>query len=169
MSATVAIRPVTAADEPFLWQMLYYAAHMHEEAGKTVLDAMQNPTLALYVTAWGRPGDLGFVAEVPATGSPIGAAWVRLYQGEQKSYSQPDDGTPELAIAILPDYLNQGIGTMLMRQLIDAARPHYPAIALSVRAENPAYRLYQRLGFVTVKEIVNRVGGMSYDMRLIFP
>lgn len=163
------IRPVTAADEPFLWQMLYYAAHMHEEVGKTVLDAMQNPTLALYVTGWGRAGDLGFVAEIPATGELVGAAWVRLHQGEQKGYSQTADDTPELAIALLPKYLNQGIGTVLMRQLIEAARPHYPAIALSVRAENPAYRLYQRLGFVTVKEIVNRVGGMSYDMRLIFP
>lgn len=163
------IRPVTTADEPFLWQMLYYAAHMHEEAGKTVLDTMQNPTLALYVTGWGRAGDLGFVAAMPATGELVGAAWVRLHPGEQKGYSQTAEDTPELAIAVLPNYLNQGIGTMLMRQLIAAARPHYPAIALSVRAENPAYRLYRRLGFVTVQEIVNRVGGMSYDMRLIFP
>jgi len=26
------IRPILASDEPFLWQMLFYAAHMHEEA-----------------------------------------------------------------------------------------------------------------------------------------
>jgi len=162
------IRPVTAADEPLLWQLLYYAAHMHEEEGKTVNDAKQNSTLALYVTEWGRPGDLGFVAAQPATGEAMGAAWLRLHQGAQKAYSQTDDATPELAIAVLPAYLNQGLGTALLQQVITAARPHYPAIALSVRAENPAYRLYQRLGFVTVKEIVNRVGGMSYDMRLIF-
>ena len=56
------IRPIQATDEAFLWQMLFYAAHMHEEAGKTVADARQNPDLAKYVSNWGRPGDLGFVA-----------------------------------------------------------------------------------------------------------
>ena len=162
------IRPITAADEAFLWQIIYYAAHLHEETGKTVADAMQNATLALYVTAWGRPGDLGFLAEDPLTGTRLGASWVRLYTGDNKAYSPTDDATPELAIAVLPDYLNQGIGTALMKQLIDMARAHYSAIALNVRSENPAHRLYQRLGFVTVNEIPNRVGGISYDMRLHF-
>ncbi len=162
------IRPITAADEAFLWQMLYYAAHMHEEASKTVVDAMQNPILARYVTGWGRPGDLGFLAEEALTGKALGAGWARLFTGEHKGYSPTDDNTPELAIALLPAYVNHGIGTALLRHLIDAARPHYPGLALSVRADNPAVHLYQRCGFVTVNEIVNRVGGMSYDMRLIF-
>ncbi|MEZ4616186.1 MAG: hypothetical protein R2867_11885 [Caldilineaceae bacterium] len=39
--ASYSLRPLTANDEPFLWQMLYYAAHMHEEVGKSVADAMQ--------------------------------------------------------------------------------------------------------------------------------
>ncbi len=163
-----AIRPITADDEAFLWQMLYYAAHMHEEDGKTVVDAMQNPTLALYVTGWGRPGDLGFLAAEVPTGKALGAGWVRLFTGENKAYSPTDDDTPELAIALLPAYLNQGIGTALLRHLIDAAHPHYPGLALSVRADNPALHLYQRCGFVVVNQIINRVGGMSYDMRLLF-
>jgi ribosomal protein S18 acetylase RimI-like enzyme len=162
------IRPIQATDEAFLWQMLFYAAHMHQEAGKTVADARQNPDLAKYVSNWGRPGDLGFVATENDASQQVGAAWVRLYVGAGKAYSPTSDDTPELAMAVLPAYTGQGIGTRLLQKLITAARPHYPALALNVRADNPALRLYQRLGFVVVSEMVNRVGGVSYDMRLTF-
>lgn len=167
MTVTYTIRPLQSNDEPFLWQMLFYAAHMHEEPGKTVADTRQNPDLAKYVTAWGRPGDLGFVA-ICETDKPIGAVWVRLYRGADKAYSPTADNVPELAMAVLPAYIGQGIGTRLLQHLIVAARPHYPALALNVRADNPALRLYQRMGFVIVSEMVNRVGGVSYDMRLTF-
>ncbi|MEZ4868773.1 MAG: GNAT family N-acetyltransferase [Caldilineaceae bacterium] len=166
MKPSFTLRPVTTDDEAILWQMLYYAAHMHEEAGRTVADAMQNLALVKYVTHWGRTGDLGYVAEV--AGQPVGAVWVRLFAGEDKAYSPTDDVTPELAIAVLPEYIGQGIGTALMALLIDNARLRYPAVALNVRADNPALRLYRRLGFVVVGEMENRVGGRSYDMRLVF-
>ncbi len=159
------IRPVTAADETFLWQMLYYAAHMHEEPDKTVADVMANPTLALYVTAWGRPGDLGFIAETTPNGQRLGAAWLRLYAGESKAYSATDDKTPELAVALLPDFTGQGIGTALLEELLVAAERQFTTIALSVRAGNPAFRLYHRMGFRVIGELTNRVGGISYDMR----
>lgn len=159
------IRPVTVNDEPFLWQMLYYAAHVHEEADKTLADVQANPMLARYVTNWGRAGDLGFVATSTADGAALGAAWLRLFVGDQKAYSPADDATPELAIAVLPQHTGQGIGSALLQTLLTAADPLFPQIALSVRAENPALRLYQRLGFVTISHLTNRVGGLSYDMR----
>ncbi len=159
------IRPVVADDEPFLWQMLYYAAHMHEEAGKTVAELHANPTLALYVQEWGRFGDFGFIAAATTTGMPLGAAWLRLYTGDNKAYSPTADDTPELAIALLPEYTGQGIGTVLLHELLAVARLHFPAVALSVRANNPALQLYQRLGFLIIGEMTNRVGGRSYDMR----
>lgn len=162
------IRSIEVGDEAFLWQMLFYAAHMHQEAGKTVADAKQNPDLIKYVINWGRPGDLGFIAVQNNSHAPLGAVWVRLYVGDNKAYSQTTDDTPELAIAVLPEQSGRGIGTCLMQQMLAAARPRYPAIALNVRADNPALRLYQRFGFVVVNELVNRVGGQSYDMRLTF-
>lgn len=165
---THSLRAIQVSDEAFLWLMLFYAAHMHDEPGKTVADAKQNSDLAKYVTQWGQPGDLGFIAIHEESGEPVGAVWVRLYVGDNKAYSQTSDDTPELAMALLPNYTGQGIGTRLLQTLIAAARPHYPALALNVRADNPAFRLYQRLGFVVVKEMVNRVGGRSYDMRLTF-
>ena len=160
------IRPAVADDEPVLWQMLFYAAHMDHEPGKILADAQQNPALALYVQDWGRDGDLGSIAEFD--GHAIGAAWLRLFPANAKAYSPTDDETPELAIAVLPDYIRQGIGTALMQHLLTAAKDRFAAVALNVRADNPAVRLYQRLGFEIVGTLTNRAGTESYDMRLKF-
>ncbi|MEH2068108.1 MAG: hypothetical protein V7K47_08065 [Nostoc sp.] len=40
---------LTAKDEPFLWQMLYEAAHLEKEGNLTVQDLMNHPDLAKYV------------------------------------------------------------------------------------------------------------------------
>ncbi len=71
------IRPALKFDEPFLWQMLYYAAHM-DENGVAPESAQTNPDLAYYVENWTRrEGDLGFVA-ISSNGSSIGAAWISV-------------------------------------------------------------------------------------------
>ncbi|HRW09978.1 MAG TPA: N-acetyltransferase [Caldilineaceae bacterium] len=162
------LRSITSEDEPILWQMLYFAAHLHEEEGKSWTDAQADPALALYVTAWGRPGDLGFIAETQEAETqqkmPIGAVWVRLFRGDTKAYSATDEETPELAVAVLPTHTGQGVGTALLQQLLLSGKAHFPAVALNVRADNPAFRLYQRLGFVVTGELTNRVGGLSYNM-----
>lgn len=152
------IRPALPSDEPTLWQMLFYAAHIHDEAGKTIADAQADPFLSKYVRNWGQAGDIGYIAVDGASQANMGAVWVRHFADEAKF--------PELAIAVLPDYIGQGVGTALMEALIAGATCHYPAIVLSVREDNPALRLYQRLGFVVTQEIVNRVGTKSYEMIL---
>jgi ribosomal protein S18 acetylase RimI-like enzyme len=114
------------------------------------------------VGGWGRAGDLGVVAA--DDGRPIGAAWVRLLAGAEKNYPAIDNDVPELAIAVLPEQIGQGIGGKLLARLLEDAKPIYPAIVLSVREANPARRLYERLGFVVVETITNRVGGRSYVM-----
>ena len=75
---------------------------------------------------------------------------------------------PELAIAVLPDALGQGIGSQLLTQLLAEARALHPGIVLSVRAQNPAKQLYERLGFTVVAEMTNRVGGVSLVMKIDF-
>jgi GNAT superfamily N-acetyltransferase len=157
------IRPATPADEPFLWEMLFYAANMAEDGATSGADAKTHPYLAKYVRGWGRAGDLGMIA-VADGGRPIGAAWVRLLAGAEKNYAAIDDDVPELAIAVLPEQISQGIGGRLLARLLQDARPIHPAVALSVREANPARRLYERLGFVLVETTTNRVGGRSYVM-----
>ncbi|MEH1765618.1 hypothetical protein [Nostoc sp.] len=76
------IRPLTQKDEPFLWQMLYEAAHLVEEGNLTVQDAKNNPDLAKYVKNWGCKDDSGFVAILESSNQPVGAAWLRLLTGK---------------------------------------------------------------------------------------
>jgi ribosomal protein S18 acetylase RimI-like enzyme len=165
-SPTHSIRPATVADEAILWQMLYYAAHMDEDGATSLEAAKENPFLAQYVNSWGKPGDLGVVAEASPASTAIGAAWLRLLLADKTSASYYDDETPELAIAVLPAWIGRGVGSTLMEQLVQAARGRYPAIVLTVRADNPAVRLYDRFGFTVIDEIVNRVGTKSYKMLL---
>ncbi|HLO84562.1 MAG TPA: GNAT family N-acetyltransferase [Nostocaceae cyanobacterium] len=161
------IRPITLTDENFLWQMLYEAAHLSAE-NKTIQDAMNHPELRKYVENWGQKSDLGFVAALAKNYQPVGAAWLRLFTGNNQGYGYINDQIPELAIAVLPEYRNQGIGTQLLTHLINAAKTNYPAISLSSRSSNPALNLYQRFGWQVIEgsEKINRVEGISLTMKL---
>jgi len=162
------IRPLRQDDEPFLWQMLYYAAHMQED-GATSSDAAKNhPGLQKYVQEWGRETDMGMLALHPHDQRPLGAAWIRVLIEEKKMSGLIPDGTPELAIAVLPDFLGQGTGTQLLKHLLEAASKVYPAVMLSVRQNNPAQYLYERMGFEIVESALNRVGSASFVMLIRF-
>jgi ribosomal protein S18 acetylase RimI-like enzyme len=158
------IRMAAQDDEPFLWEMLYFAAHMEEDGEISAEAAKQNPDLARYVNDWGRETDMGCIALEPNSNQPIGAAWIRLLIANEKTTSYVDDVTPELAIAVKPEYLGSGVGTLLLQHLLEAAKQRYPRVVLSVRARNPAKRLYERMGFVVTGKIASRVGTPSLNM-----
>jgi len=164
----VIYRPLINSDEPFLWEMLFEAAHM-AESKETIAEAKSNPTLSLYVDGFGnKPTDIGFLAIHKFTKEKIGAAWIRLLIGDSKGYSFIDSKTAELAMAIAKNHRNCGIGSKLLHLLIEATQKKFNAIGLSVRDSNPALRLYKRFGFKIIDhgEILNRVGGTSYLMKL---
>jgi ribosomal protein S18 acetylase RimI-like enzyme len=158
------IRMATQDDEPFLWEMLYFAAHMDEDGEVSSDAAKHNPDLVKYVKDWGRETDIGCIALEPGSHQPIGAAWIRLLFANEKTTSYVDDVTPELAIAVLPEYVGKGVGKLLLMHLLETAKQRYPRVVLSVRATNPAKRLYERMGFVVTGEIANRVGTPSLNM-----
>nr|ART40257.1 K396 [uncultured bacterium] len=139
---------------------------MDEEKGVSPEQARHNPDLYPYVRDWGRPGDLGVIAFEPGTQRTLGAAWVRLLASEPRTAAYVDARTPELAIATWPGLCGQGIGTAMLRRLLADAAARHPAIVLTVRASNPAARLYARVGFEIVGEVVNRVGTRSHKMLL---
>ncbi len=153
------IRPLTQEDAPYLWEMLYHAIHVPAGAKPPSREIVHSPDLAHYVADWGRAGDLGYLAE-DAQGQPVGAAWLRLLTGADRGYGNVDEATPELSVAVVPDCRGQGIGSRLLTALLDAASEHYDAVSLSVQADNPALRLYQRLGFEIVED-----GGTWFTMR----
>jgi ribosomal protein S18 acetylase RimI-like enzyme len=159
--ANFIIRPLVPEDEPFLWEMLYQALHVPEGQSAPPREVVRLPELARYVQDWGREDDRGFLASDAITGQPLGAAWLRLLGGENRGYGHVDDDTPELSIAVLPEYRDQGIGTQLLTRLFDSVPEKFP-ISLSVSADNPALRLYERFGF----EVVSRDAG-SLTMRRV--
>lgn len=152
MAATFSftIRPAVQTDELFLWEMLYQSLYVEEGDGPFPRDAVNRPDIARYVEGWGRAGDLGFVVVDSNTKQPIGAAWARLPAGANDGFGYVDDATPELSVALFPAYRGQGVGTELLNHYLEAARKTHQAVSLSVSPNNPARRLYERLGFGVV-------------------
>ena len=79
----------------------------------------------------------------------VGAAWTRLIH----SYGFVDNKTPELSISLYPQYRNQGIGTKLIYGIFEElSHAGYQSVSLSVSKQNPAVRMYLRIGFAIVQE-----------------
>ena len=142
------IRRALAADELFLMEMLYQAIYRPPGSAPVPRSLVINPVLSRYVLLWGRPGDLGFIAEVGS--EPVGAAWLRLLPGENRGYGYVNARIPELSMALLPQYRGQGIGTRLLAHLLAEADRQYAAVSLSVSQGNRAIRLYERYGFEVI-------------------
>ena len=141
----IVVRRGGAQDVRFLRDMLHHAYYWKERAP----DAGPGP-VALYVKAWGRPGDAAVIAI--EGGFPVGAAWYRLFGRERPGYGFVDERTPELAIAVVPNARGKGVGSALLDALLARARAEgHATISLSVdRANAGAIELYERHGFERV-------------------
>ena len=156
------MREATAADVGFLREMLFEALYVPPGADPLPRSVIEQPELAHYVEGFGRAGDVGLVALDGA--EPIGAAWVRMLQGPDAGYGHVDDETPELTVAVLPEWRGRGVGAHLIDELIGLVGSSAPAISLSVDPANPAVRLYERFGFAPVA-----TSGTSVTMRKPLP
>jgi ribosomal protein S18 acetylase RimI-like enzyme len=156
------IRALTSADQSFLWEMLYHSLYVPGGNAPFPRSILDQPDIAAYVKDWGRKNDSGFAA-IDVNSRPLGAIWLRTLSGGEKGFGYIDDRTPELGMAVLPEYRGQGIGTSLLAALLTTAAASYECISLSVSPQNPALRLYHRAGFETVGS-----SGDSITMRKLF-
>ena len=94
-----------------------------------------------------RIGDYGFVAEVDH--EVVGAVWVRIMD----DYGHVDDKTPSFAISIYKGYRGYGIGTDLMKRMLELLKKNgYKQTSLAVQKSNYAVKMYKDLGFYTIAE-----------------
>jgi ribosomal protein S18 acetylase RimI-like enzyme len=144
------LRPATSDDLELLKRALFEAVSWNPERELPPYEfVIAHPELARYQESWGRKGDLGVIAE--RQGEAVGASLCRLFTPEDHGHGYVDDKTPELAVAVWADHRGEGIGTRLMSAIEDAARDAgCSQISLSVDADNPARRLYERLGYATL-------------------
>lgn len=148
----VRCRTAEVDDLPFLATMLGEAAVWRpDKPTPTGDEALADPRYAMYVSGWPRPGDFGLVAEQGDHGEPVGAAWYRTYTEADPGYGFVAEEVPELSIAVIASRRHEGIGRLLLSDLVDASVAQgYAAISLSVAEDNPARRLYESAGFVLV-------------------
>ena len=151
MMQEVLLRELHKNDEGMLYDMLYHSIFVLEGREAPPRDIVYAAELSKYVKDFGTASDMGYGAFDMA--KPIGAAWLRCIKG----YGYVNDASPELSIAVIPDYRGKGIGTLLLEHLLTKAKTKFSSVSLSVWASNPALRLYQRFGFEKVQEKGNEV------------
>jgi len=141
------IRAMRGDEYRLLDDFLYEAIFQKEGSAPVPREAIYDPSLRAYVEGFGeKKDDHCLVAE---WGNRIvGAVWARIIPG----YGHVDDETPELAISLYKDYRGKGIGSNLMKEMLSLLKGKgYRQVSLSVQKDNYAVRMYEGLGFNTIK------------------
>ncbi len=127
--------------EDFLYEAIFVPEGFEGEVPRSVI--YDDPKCRAAFDGFGTlPDDRAVVAE--AGGEVVGACWVRT----TNEYGHIDDETPSFSISLYRPYRGRGIGTAMMRTLLGELREAgYARASLSVQKENPALRLYERMGF----------------------
>ena len=139
-------RPLSPDDQGHLWEWLHVALWDPPPAGLRPREVLASPHVRIYAEQWGRPGDVGVVAQVG--GQDAGACWMRLLP-PGVGLASVDGNTPQLGIALLPAFQRRGFGQPLMHAALEAAcEAGYRQVSLTVHPQNPAIPMYERCGFV---------------------
>ena len=130
--------------EEFLYEAVFIPEGV-EAPDRSIID---QPELAIYYDGFGQgKADNCIVAEVG--GSVVGAVWTRI----MNDYGHVDDETPSFAISLYEEYRGKGIGTMMMRQMLELLQEQgYEKASLAVQKANYAVKMYENVGFKTVDE-----------------
>jgi ribosomal protein S18 acetylase RimI-like enzyme len=139
------LRPATEADREFLLSV--YASTREEELAQVQwAEGAREAFLEHQFSAQDRhyranyPGATFDVIEVD--GEPAGRLYVHRGPAEIRI----------MDIALAPAFRGRGIGTGLLRELMEEAAGSGRSLSIHVELNNPARRLYERLGFVPAGE-----------------
>lgn len=150
---TVTFRPIVESDQPFLAEL--YSSTRTEEMQQVPWTPEQKAQfLAMQfhaqTTHYAEHYDTSDFFVIEQEGRAIG----RLYFDRQ-----PDD-VCIVDITLIPEMRGSGLGTVLLREILDEAAASGKTVSIHVEYFNPARHLYDRLGF---KEI--GTSGVYFHMR----
>ena len=152
MSEDVIIRKIFMEEYSFMEDIMYEAVYHPDSKNPYPKEVIYLPQVRVYWDNWGKGTDDHCLVAIVG-GKPVGAVWIRTFQGELKGCGVVDEHTPEIAIALFEEYRGKGIGTQMMEQMIALMKSEgYTQVSLSITKGNPAIRLYERLGFQTIDE-----------------
>ena len=126
------IRKLRQEEIHILDDFLYEAIFIPEGTKAPPKEIIKEPELQVYVADFGeKKDDICYVAEI----------------------SGKIADTPSLAISVLEEFRQCGIGTALMQQMLTALKQQgYPQVSLSVQKANYAARMYEKFGFEIVED-----------------
>ena len=141
------IREIRENEYYVLSEFLYEAIFIPVGMEKPPKAIIEQPELQVYIADFGKSDDWCLVAEVKE--KIVGAVWVRVMD----DYGHIDDETPSFAMSLYEEYRNMGIGTALMRDMLEFLKNKgYKQTSLSVQKANYAVRMYQKVGFEVIEE-----------------
>lgn len=141
------IRKIRESEYSILSDFLYEAIFIPKGMEKPPRSIIEQSELQVYIADFGKADDWCLVAEMK--GKIIGAVWVRI----MNDYGHIDNETPSFAISLYNEYRHLGIGTALMKAILQLLKEKgYKQISLSVQKENYAVNMYRKIGFKIVSE-----------------
>ena len=139
----ITFRQIKIKDFEFLWQL-------------------HNAALKKYITAtWGW--DEALQQKFFAESFNAGDGEIVVVNGKDAGFlsiSEKEFEIVLISIRLLPEFQNRGVGTKLIKDVLDAARVKNKPVRLQVLKANPARNLYEKLGFKIFAET-----GTHFQMR----
>jgi len=145
--AKLSLHPVTPADEEFLLSV-YASTRAAELAQAEWQPGQREAFLKWQFEMQHQQYEARFPAAeyklIDIDNHPAGRFWV----GENETEIRLLD------IALLPEFQNRGVGTLLLRELIDEARrSQKPLRHMVFMLNSDAHRFYERLGFKMIEDL----------------
>jgi len=144
-SAGLTFRRITDADLPFLARV--YASTRAEELAVAPWTAAQK---AAFLDMQFRAQHADYQKNYPQ------ADWLITLRGGEEIGRLYIERWPSqhciIDIALLPTHRGHGLGAAMLRDLMDEAAAAGKAVTIYVEKNNPAMRLYHRLGFRTEED-----------------
>lgn len=142
---SISLRLERPTDEPFLREL--YGSTREDELDVTGWsDEQKTSFIAMQFDAQTRHyhthyADMRF-SIIEVDGVPAGRLYVARWSHEIRIVD----------IALMPGFRNRGIGTALIQEVLDEGAGQRLPVTIHVEKFNPAFRLYERLGFRPIED-----------------